>query len=508
MPDPDAATALLDENAIAEVSAKATELLEKIKNADEASLQADPSFFRYHTFTDQNARRTLPSACDDLALLCFEYFGRFYTFDFIHDGSFKAAINLRYNPSAPSIADMTQYLIGNLNDASRGNIQPAMTFFIPMSGIGVRTRLPLGAVTIISRAEAQASVEAGQSDPRVSHMFNTLSLPGDVYARVEVGRATAERQVELLREYAQDGIDLWRYWQHHLRHFDPVNNRPQVGTPPLAHALFREVGGTPTDIPLYAYSVGQMTMGDEAIRHLNTLGFADMIEWQDAPQGSARYATTIAARRLGHAWSLLNVEDRILASFRAFEGWLLSGSESKGEILSRRLAVLMSNDPSSIVRLKKEINSKLYYRVRSAVTHGGDIRENYIPWVDLWIVRIGVQAVLRAIPRIREADDTWSIGDFRAYLDAQVPTATQMALSEQIVGNLSFSERLPGHNDNHEVIEIEMAEAVSRLFRAEARRRNTDVNTVIRDFVRDALAKRTKNARAVSIETDDRMGSE
>jgi len=50
--------------------------------------------------------------------------------------------------------------------------------------------------------------------------------------------------------------------------------------------------------------------------------------------------------------------------------------------------------------------------------------------------------------------------------------------SKRIVAPIVFSERQPGPHDAHEGVQFQMPAAVYRLFRAEARRQGTNLNTL------------------------------
>jgi len=62
--------------------------------------------------------------------------------------------------------------------------------------------------------------------------------------------------------------------------------------------------------------------------------------------------------------------------------------------------------------------------------------------------------------------------------------------SERIVASIGFSERQSGLHDAHAVVQFPMPAAASRLFRGEARCRGTEVNTLVRDVIWDALSAR------------------
>jgi hypothetical protein len=218
-------------------------------------------------------------------------------------------------------------------------------------------------------------------------------------------------------------VNLLRYWQHHVRDFQQFYNRPHIGhEPPSVYAVGYGKGDTHsvTGLTLYQYSMGPIPMGADELRQMRARGLADMVAWQDAPTGTARAVTLNAARRLGYAWSLYNVEDRISASFGALEGWLrMPNTANIGKTIGRRLAVLIRRTARS-KDFAKQFSEKIYWPVRSAVAHGEGLRPEQPPWVDSVITSYGIEAMLHAIPLIRNKPDLWLISDFHAELDAGI----------------------------------------------------------------------------------------
>ncbi len=78
--------------------------------------------------------------------------------------------------------------------------------------------------------------------------------------------------------------------------------------------------------------------------------------------------------------------------------------------------------------------------------------------------------------------------------------------TERIVAHIVFSECQPERDGSGEFVHFQMPEAVSRLFVAEARRRHTDVNSLVRDVVCDALTERAEAIRQINAERDGRSG--
>lgn len=79
--------------------------------------------------------------------------------------------------------------------------------------------------------------------------------------------------------------------------------------------------------------------------------------------------------------------------------------------------------------------------------------------------------------------------------------------TERIVAHIVFGERHPERDGGDDLVHFQMPEAVHRLFVAEARRRRTDLNTVVRDVICDALTERTEAIRRINAERD-RLSSE
>lgn len=63
------------------------------------------------------------------------------------------------------------------------------------------------------------------------------------------------------------------------------------------------------------------------------------------------------------------------------------------------------------------------------------------------------------------------------------------AFSQRVRADLVFRERLPDEAAL-DPVQWQMPDAVFRLFEAEARRRRTDLNSLIRDFICEALYER------------------
>jgi predicted HicB family RNase H-like nuclease len=80
----------------------------------------------------------------------------------------------------------------------------------------------------------------------------------------------------------------------------------------------------------------------------------------------------------------------------------------------------------------------------------------------------------------------------------------RVSFSQRIVANIAFSERQPERDGSGEPVNFQMPEGVYRLFVAEARRRHTDLNTLVRDVICDALTERAEAIRHINAELDSR----
>ena len=74
--------------------------------------------------------------------------------------------------------------------------------------------------------------------------------------------------------------------------------------------------------------------------------------------------------------------------------------------------------------------------------------------------------------------------------------------SQRVVADLVFSQCQLGRDDFRDVVWFQMANAVMRLFHAKARRRGTDVDTLIRAVVCKALTERAQAIRSDAAPAD------
>ena len=74
--------------------------------------------------------------------------------------------------------------------------------------------------------------------------------------------------------------------------------------------------------------------------------------------------------------------------------------------------------------------------------------------------------------------------------------------SQRVVADIVSSEREPGRDDFRDVVQFQMPNTVMRLFHTGACRQGTDVNTLIRDVVCEALTERARAIRGDATPTD------
>jgi len=70
----------------------------------------------------------------------------------------------------------------------------------------------------------------------------------------------------------------------------------------------------------------------------------------------------------------------------------------------------------------------------------------------------------------------------------------RVPFSQRVIATISFEQSAPGQ-DVQDPVQWNMPDTVMRLFRAEARKRKSDLNTLIADFVCSALTKRAEAIR-------------
>lgn len=73
-------------------------------------------------------------------------------------------------------------------------------------------------------------------------------------------------------------------------------------------------------------------------------------------------------------------------------------------------------------------------------------------------------------------------------------------LSARVRADLIFYARESGYDDHFDTVQWQMPNTVLRLFQAEARRRKTDLNSLLRDFVCEALTERAEAIRRLNEE--------
>jgi hypothetical protein len=382
--------------------------------------------FQPEMFPDGKGSRVLfpPQVYEAIDLL-WERFGIFYTYEELRRALVDNCIKLKYDASPPTPPAVATSLVSTLNQPSDSLMLPPMTFFVPLSGIETSEAIPLGTATVIRPDDAEEFARKWRHErglPEGMERLPPVRPSGGAYAQVAVGQATNKRHDELLQQYTEEAVNLLRHWMHHIANFEQFYNRPHIGGDPptvnvhgLAATQEKRVIGT----SLYLYSLGFYPIGLNEIRRMMLCGLADMIAWKDAPSGSARYATIRAARQLGHAWSQFSVEDRVMASFSALDGWLKAEHERHdvGRILGRRLGVLNTSIfPTK--RFADDFYNQIYSPIRSAVAHGQGLKPRFLRWVDRIVVHFGVTAMHNAIPIIRKHPEPWTLDEFQQELDS------------------------------------------------------------------------------------------
>lgn len=304
-------------------------LLGAVKVADTPFNPEEHPLFQPPRFRDAGGKQILvPQAFHDAAALLLEWFGPFYTLHEIRAPLWAETVKLRNDPSHPTPDDCARAILAQLNHPLTGVMMAPATFFVPLCGVNILTPIPLGTANIVPVRDAEtfrAGWERSHGGIPAAELPKLNTNHGTAYAQADVGRATSERQDELVQRHVEDAVNLLRYWQHHVRGFQQFYNRPHIGhEPPSVYAVGYGKSDihSETGLTLYQYSMGTIPMGADELGQMRARGLADMIAWQDAPPGTARAVTLNAARRLGYAWSLFNVDDRISASFGALEGWL------------------------------------------------------------------------------------------------------------------------------------------------------------------------------------------
>jgi len=363
-----------------------------------------------------------PKEFDKLVLALLKYFGDYYSFPQIQGAVYRAANHIRHAPTSPPPKRTARELVMQLSNPKGNMLLESATFYVPLSGILIQAPLDLGYLTILPPNDARKEIKRWRKSSGYDLgpvKLERVQSYGGVYARIAIAKATEAKQELLLAQKLEAGVNFLRYWQHHIRDFDQFRNRPHIGkTPPTVNATGLRANGI-SDWSLYFQSVSGTPITSSSIAIMNNAGFADTIGWQQAPTDTARFTIVEAIQNFGHAWSHTNIEDRVMASFRAFEGWLRRDYEPHiGATLARRLRILTGNDWASPKLYADEFCEKIYGPIRSAITHGRELPPSYLSWVDRIITDMGVKAVRCSVPIIRSEHEQWANTDFHAKLDA------------------------------------------------------------------------------------------
>ena len=389
---------LLSEIQSSDVVVALVPLLEATKNANTPFNPEEHRLFLPATFDNGHGQHVLvPRQVDDAMDVLLTAYGDFYTYEELRTPLVQHCRYLKFASNAPSPAIVAASLVTALNDPSDSYVLPPTTFFVPLSGIETRASIPLGTATVVRGETAKTFVadwSASRGFDPSWHPLQEVREIGGAFAQVHVGRATSRRHDEVLRRNTEDAINLLRYWMHHLTAFDQFYNRPHIGAaPPTVHIQGFADAPESNDISttLYLYSVGVNPLDDGDVDGLLAVGLAEMVGWEEALPGTARFAALRAARRLGHAWSQFDIEDRVLGSFSALDGWLKADNERRGgigKILGRRLGVLV-NLLSPTEQFAIEFDKRIYGPIRSDVAHGHGLNPHLAVWADRVLTNLG-----------------------------------------------------------------------------------------------------------------------
>ncbi len=402
---------------------EAARLLVTIEAANTTLVTDPPSLYIRRFEDDQGMPIEVPEEFDHLVACLFERFGAHYSFSEIWERAAQVSVQLRRG-EFDSPASAAQEIIRQLNEPLDGILGLPQTCFVPVTGIGIASSLDLGTATYMAPHTAREYVRAWRRERNnITGLGNLPEIQEGIggYLRVEVASATDRRRQELLQEKAEDAINLLRFYTRYLFGFDMFRNRPHLGgESPAVHvsSLYPMPHRTASNGLLYHFSLGMIPIGDSQIMAMQANGLADMVAWQDAPDGTARRAALLAAQRLGRAGSLYALEDRVISAFMAFDGWLTKDQRNfKKKNFAQRVAVLMQADPVSIGRMEAQAKD-LYDVIRSELAHGGELRKRDTEWIDRITTNIGVMTMLHAIEIIKRHDGAWSLNDFWRELDA------------------------------------------------------------------------------------------
>lgn len=402
---------------------EAEHLLTAIEAANTPLTTYPPNLYVRRLENAEEVPIEVPDEFDRLVACLFDHFGAHYSYGEIGARAAQISVQLRQRGFAEPTSAAHE-LIRQLNEPTDGTLDLPQICFVPVTGIGIESPLDLGTATYLPPQDAREYVRAWRRERNIVAGLGSLpKIEGGAggYLRVELPSATDRRRQELLQERAEDAINLLRFYTRYLVGFDMSHNRPHLGGESPAvnvSSLFPMPHRRESNWLLYHFSLGMVPIGQSRIMAMQASGLTDMIAWRDAPDGTARRAALLVARRLGRAGSLYALEDRVISAFMAFEGWLTKDQRNgKTKTFARRVAVLMRTDLVPIGRMEAQAKD-LYGVVRSELAHGGELRKRDAEWIDQITTNIGSIAMLHAIEIIKRHDEAWSLADFRHELDA------------------------------------------------------------------------------------------
>lgn len=78
--------------------------------------------------------------------------------------------------------------------------------------------------------------------------------------------------------------------------------------------------------------------------------------------------------------------------------------------------------------------------------------------------------------------------------------------SQRVVADIIIRAREPGADDLRDPVQFQMPEAVYQRLQAEARRKGSDINALVRDIICAALTERAEAIRRINAARDEQTG--
>src|SRR5262249_43555074 len=125
-------------------------LLATIQSTSTPYNPEDHVLFHPEMFHDGRGRRELfpPQVYEAVDLLEVSL-GAYYTYKEIRQALLDECRRLKYDTPPSTPAASAASLVAHLNDPLGGVLLPQTTFFVPLSGIGTESEIPLGTATIV-----------------------------------------------------------------------------------------------------------------------------------------------------------------------------------------------------------------------------------------------------------------------------------------------------------------------------------------------------------------------